>query len=73
MLILQLQVPSSELIRAGYAMNLVLNLLNLGVGLGNCVPFIKLKQKLYHNTFLILLHKPITYSTCVAKDDNILQ
>ena len=42
-------------------MNEILNFLNLGVGLGKCVPFIKLKQQVYHNTFLILFHKPIIY------------
>ena len=36
-----------------------LDFLNLGVGLGNCVPFIKLKQQVYHNTCLIFFHKPI--------------
>ena len=60
MLLLQLQVLTQP-IKGGYTMNYVLNLLNLGVGLGNCVPFIKLKQQMYHNSFLILFHKPIIY------------
>ena len=41
-------------------MSEILNFLNLGV-LGKCVPFIKLKLQVYHNTFLILFHKPIIY------------
>ena len=57
LLLLQLQVPSKELIRAGYRMNYVLNLLYLGVGLGNRVPFVKSKQQVYHSTFLILFRK----------------
>ena len=67
MLLLQLQVPSKEIIRAAYTVNLVLNLLNLGVGLGNCVTFIKLKQQVYHNTFLVLFHKPIIYIIVVQQ------
>ena len=66
MLLLQLQVLTQP-IKGGYTMNYVLNLLNLGVGLGNCVPFIKLKQQVYHNTFLILFHKPIIYIILVQQ------
>ena len=35
--------------------------------LGNCVPFIKLKQQLYHNTIIILFHKPIIYIILVQQ------
>ena len=39
--------------------------LNLDVGLGNYVPFIKSKQLEYLNTCLILFLKPIIYTTLV--------
>ena len=64
---LQLQVPPKQLLRVGYTTNEVLNLLNLGFGLGNCVSFIKLKQQVYHNTYLILFYKLIIYIKLVQQ------
>ena len=44
-----------------------MKLLNLGVGLRNCIPFIKSKQQVYHNTCLILFHKRIIYIVLVQQ------
>ena len=65
MLLLQLQVLSKEHLRVNHMMNQVLNHLNLIVGFGNYVLFIKSKQLEYQNICLISFLKPIVYTILV--------
>ena len=73
-LTLQLQVPSKELTGAGCTLSLILNLLNLGVGLGNWVPSIKFKKGCTTIPFWSYsIKQPSMYYLSSRGCDNILQ
>ena len=52
-------------IKGTYQSRLYSEFLNSVVGLGKYIPFIKLKQQVYQNTFLF--HKPIIYVILVQQ------
>ena len=64
MLPLQLPVPSKEHLKVRCTK--VLNLLNLGVGLGHYVLLLSLRQVVYQYTCLTLFHKPIIYTILIS-------